>query len=307
MQNELREKVIVVTDLSRYSDIAKELEQHFDAQAVAQLNKQIQALIASALQVIGKAIPDIPYKATGDGAIIALDNAVEASEFATALHRAAEVHNLSKDVPLAQRHFRIGIYTDQIVIERCITSSGKCVSFDIAGLAIANAVRFEAACRTGEVLISPDTWGNLPQTMRRLYGDQEVIRGKRNEQFRAHRRRVIAPAPWDIDQVRSDPKAVGEALETKPRPHSATMQAVYQLRPLRELLSSAFDDDALQNFCLDHFRDIQRQFTAGQTQDQRVRMLITHADTHGQLTKLVELIHMLRPEKYTEYESRLRG
>jgi class 3 adenylate cyclase len=219
------EKAVVVVDLSRYSDIARELEQHFDASAVKQLNDQIHGLILAALARSGTPSGALPYKGTGDGAIIALDTAEQASQFAEALHRTAEGHNRTRQVPLAQRHFRVGIWTDPIILVRQTTTDGREAGFDFAGSAIANAVRLEGACLTGEVLISPDTWGDLPREMRRLYGDQEEVRGKRGERFRAHRRKVVDPAPWDRKEgsgnaggegARAQRKAGRDGQATKP-------------------------------------------------------------------------------------------
>jgi class 3 adenylate cyclase len=191
------EKVVAVIDLSRYSDIGKELEQHLGVEAVAKLNGQVQSLIKDALADASIQAARLPYKNTGDGAIIILDTAEQGSRFAEALHRAAHNHNLKKVVPLAQRHFRVGLWTGPIILQSQETADGQFVGFDFAGTCIANAVRLEGACKTGEVLIGAHTWGDLPKLMRRLYGDQEVVMGKRNERFPAHRRRVVDPAPWD--------------------------------------------------------------------------------------------------------------
>ena len=194
---EAMEKAVVVVDLSRYSDIARELEQHVGAPAVRELNAQIQGFIRSALKVIGLAEYQLPYKNTGDGAIIALDTAEQASRFGEALHLAAQAHNLKKEVPLAQRHFRVGIWTDAIILNPQANAEGQSIGFEMAGTAVANAVRLEGACRTGEVLIGPDTWGDLPKAIRKQYGDQEEVKGKRGERFRAHRRKVVDAAPWE--------------------------------------------------------------------------------------------------------------
>ena len=71
------------------------------------------------------------------------------------------------------------------------------MTFDFAGTTIANAVRLEGACKTGEVLIGSEAWAELGADGRKWYGAEEIVKGKRNEEFRAHRRRVIAPASWD--------------------------------------------------------------------------------------------------------------
>jgi class 3 adenylate cyclase len=186
-------KSIVVIDLSRYSDIAKHLEQHSTAVAVAELNRQIQSLIRAALQNAGVPPQGVPYKSTGDGAIIALDQAEKASRMAEALHRQAEEHNRGRDVELAQRHFRVGVFTGEVILEP-LTSSREFIEFH--GLSVSNAVRLEGACRTGEVLICSQTWGDLSADDRNRY-IPTTVKGKRTEAFHAYLRKVVEPAPWD--------------------------------------------------------------------------------------------------------------
>jgi hypothetical protein len=48
--------------------------------------------------------------------------------------------------------------------------------------------------RPSKVLIGFEAWADLAAEVRRLYGPEEVVKGKRDEQFRAHRRRVVGPA-----------------------------------------------------------------------------------------------------------------
>jgi hypothetical protein len=104
------DKVVVVIDLSRYSDICKELEQQLDVTAVAAANDQVKELIGLGLAAAKTPPGRPPYKGTGDGAIIALDTPAEASLFGEKLHQAAESRNRGRDVHLAQRHFRVGIW-----------------------------------------------------------------------------------------------------------------------------------------------------------------------------------------------------
>ena len=117
MSDPIVDKVVVVIDLSRYSDICKELEQQLDVTAVAAVNKQVKDLIDLALAAAGIASDRPPYKGTGDGAIIALDTAAEGSLFAETLHQEAENRNRGKDVPLAQRHFRVGVWPGKILLQ----------------------------------------------------------------------------------------------------------------------------------------------------------------------------------------------
>lgn len=192
------EKTIVVVDLSHYSAISRHLEKQLGEQATRNLNIQIQERITSALNAVVLSTDNIPIKSTGDGAIIAFDTAAQASHFAETLHLAAGEYNLGRrDEDLAQRHFRVGIWTGSITIDRQTDEGGQ-VGYELAGTAINYATRLQAACRTGEVLISPDTWADLPKIKRRIYGDQEEVLGKPHDKIlRAHRRKISDPAPWD--------------------------------------------------------------------------------------------------------------
>jgi len=211
MSDTVVDKVIVVIDLSRYSDICKELEQQLDVTAVAALNAQIRGLIDLALADASISSDSLPYKSTGDGAIIAFDNVMQGATFAEKLLFQAAHHNQGKDVLLAQRHFRVGVYSGKIVLQPQPSAKGQSTRFDFAGTAIANAVRLEAACKTGEMLISSDTWASLNAAARGQYGPEEVVKGKRDEQFRAHRRRVTEPAGWDVATASTGGK--GRALQ----------------------------------------------------------------------------------------------
>jgi class 3 adenylate cyclase len=201
MNDVVVEKIVTVIDLSRYSDICNELEQQLDVTAVAAVNRQIKDLIELALAAAGIASDGLPFKGTGDGAIIALDTAQQGSMFAEKLHGEAARHNRGKNVHLAQRHFRVGVWSGKIVLQPAPHERGQASKFDFAGSSIGFAVRLEGACKTGEVLISSDTWADLPADVRALYGPEEVVKGKRAEEFRAHRRRVTDPAPWDSAPV----------------------------------------------------------------------------------------------------------
>ncbi|MGC9970888.1 MAG: hypothetical protein ABSE56_09880 [Bryobacteraceae bacterium] len=191
------QRSVVVVDLSRYSDIARDLEQQLGTSAVVSLNGQIHEMIAAAVDAAHVNEKKAFIKPTGDGAILVLRSPADASRLAAALHTIAKDYNHGKDVILAQRHYRIGICTGPVASQQPHPTRMRKTLKDVAGLTISNAVRFEAACRTGEVLIDSGTWANLPKPIKNLYGPEEQIKGKRDEVFRAHRRVVAAPAPWD--------------------------------------------------------------------------------------------------------------
>lgn len=233
MAGEVVNKFVVVVDLSRYSDICKELEQQLDVTAVAAVNDQVKELIGLGLAAASIPPGRPPYKGTGDGAIIALDTPAEASLFAEKLHQAAESRNRGRDVHLAQRHFRVGIWPGEILLRPEPHGRGRPATFDFAGTAIANAVRLEGACKTGEVLIGSEAWADLAPDVRRLYGPEEVVKGKRNEEFRAHRRRVIGPSPWDAPAASSGGAGMSTGAAT-----SATSELIATHRHRLQILEN---------------------------------------------------------------------
>ena len=59
-------------------------------------------------------------------------------------------------------------------------------------MVIANAVRLEAAARPGQIVADRATFQLLPAGLQEFYGPEEIVRGKRQEAFAAHRATVLA-------------------------------------------------------------------------------------------------------------------
>ncbi|MCP4599054.1 MAG: hypothetical protein GY847_00685 [Proteobacteria bacterium] len=202
MNEELNRKVVVVADLSRYSDIAEEMEQQIPG-ATRQLDNQIKEIIHQALNDAGISPGTHPHDIAGDSAIVVFDASIMASTFGETLHRTANLYNKSKSV-MAQRHFRIGICTGDISIRATKGTNGSIAKWEFSGKVISNAKRLETACRTGEILIDKRTWMELPPKHRRRYRSEELVHGKRQEQFCAHRRKVVSSAPWESLGVKEE-------------------------------------------------------------------------------------------------------
>jgi class 3 adenylate cyclase len=184
-------KTILELDLVGYSDRARMLEQNDGAAAVAALNAQIQTFVDEGLLAI-KADRRAVVANTGDGAIVLLDNASHAHDFARAVHESTRKHNLARSEPSAKRWFRIGAATGDVQIAPQPDGSPR-----VAGTVIANAVRLEAAARPGELLIDTATHVAFPDMLKLEYGTEERVKGKREEEFSAHRRTFVADAPAD--------------------------------------------------------------------------------------------------------------
>ena len=79
----------------------------------------------------------------------------------------------------------------------------------------------------------------------------------------------------------------------------------YNLAAIRELLVAAFGDEDFVVFCADHFPAVRQQFTTGQTQGQRVQLLMEYAERYGLLTKLLAAIEETNSYQYSRFSSRL--
>lgn len=199
-QSPMAIKSVASLDMSRYSDIIKDIQENHPADAPkrnSDLNRLVQDWVSSAMKEIGVSVQQIPHRRTGDGAIVVLDSPDEASHLAVKFHELSYGYNKGKRRHLDRRHFRIGIATGGLILEKETTEDGELKRFEMAGLVISNAVRLESACRTGEVLIDLPTYHLLSESEQSHYGEEETVVGKRKERFRARRRGVVGSAPWE--------------------------------------------------------------------------------------------------------------
>lgn len=178
-------KTVVELDLKEYSDTARVIEENLSAEVVMILNEQIQGLVDSALAVVGISRTQAVMATTGDGAILAFDDPIVAHDFGEALHRACVVHNYGKTIEMARRWFRVGMATGDL----CLETDGT--TRRMAGSVIARAVRLEAAASVGEIVADSQTLAVLPAYIQAFYGKEELVYGKRDEEFPAHRYAVV--------------------------------------------------------------------------------------------------------------------
>jgi hypothetical protein len=210
-------RTVLELDLVGYSDVARLLDENLGPQTVTALNDQIQGFVDRGLAGLGLARENTVMATTGDGAILVFERAEQAHRFAQTVHEVVRDHNAATTLPAAKRLFRMGAATGNIDLR--LRAAG---GFDLAGIKIADAVRFEAAGRPGELLIDLATHADLPEDLQRQYDPEEPIRGKRGETYRCRRcvmdpsadaeLKKIAPAskPEDTPANRS---ALNEALD----------------------------------------------------------------------------------------------
>jgi hypothetical protein len=82
----------------------------------------------------------------------------------------------------------------------------------------------------------------------------------------------------------------------------------FHISEIFTLIKESLSDDDLQNICLCHFRSIHKQFTTGQTQDFRIRLLVEYIDRHQHETpKLLNEIKNISPKDYQEYVNKVNN
>lgn len=179
-------KTLVELDLVGYSDVCRALEENLGAHVVAQFNSQIQEFVNAGLEAVHASRGQVVLATTGDGAILAFDRAVDSHHFAVAVHHATQTHNATRSTASSQRWFRVGAASGELFQQD--GTQGK----EIAGTVIANAVRLEAAAKPGQIVMDATTFALLPADIQELYGEEEIVAGKRGERFVARRCSIIA-------------------------------------------------------------------------------------------------------------------
>jgi esterase/lipase superfamily enzyme len=73
------------------------------------------------------------------------------------------------------------------------------------------------------------------------------------------------------------------------------------LKAIRKLVEEALTDDELLDLCQDDFPAVHNRFTAGQTRDQRISLLIDYVNRQRQIPKLLAAIKEINPIAYAEF------
>jgi class 3 adenylate cyclase len=225
-------RTVVHLDLVSYTDKARELEEQLDAATVMRLNQQIQGFVDQGLAEIGQRREDVVNGTAGDSALLFLPTPAIAHLFAEAVHQATVPHNRTRTLASAERWFRIGVATGEIVTE----------GSEAAGITIANAVRLEAAAALGQILVDAATHEGLPPVIQSLYAGPETVSGKRAERLPAWRHTaVLVPAvPTKREDVQAEltgpPVSTAASSESEQAPAPAP-ELELKDEDLRELLA----------------------------------------------------------------------
>ena len=84
-------------------------------------------------------------------------------------------------------------------------------------------------------------------------------------------------------------------------------QPAYDLKTVRRLLTAAFGDEELNQFCLENseFRPVYEQFSAGMSKTQKIQRLIEYCERKVLMKRLLALVKEEHARQYAEFESEL--
>ncbi len=84
-------------------------------------------------------------------------------------------------------------------------------------------------------------------------------------------------------------------------------EKTYQNDPstVRNLVESALGDEELNVLCHDHFPEVFKQFTTGQSREYKILLLVEFAFRHGCMDKLLTVVQNAAPLQYTHFMSRV--
>lgn len=187
-----RRKTMLNVDLTAYGDYSKFLQDKFGVEQVKKLNEQIAQLIHHALDRIDMVPEENIFKGGGDGALLAFDQASQATAFARSFFELVQGHNDRIQGPDAQDYrlwFRMGAVEE--ILDYQSLGGGK---HEAAGTGIAAAVRLESNGRPGELFMDDKTFASLTDSDQALFHpDAMDITGKHPSERYKVRRWVILP------------------------------------------------------------------------------------------------------------------
>ncbi|MDY6784355.1 MAG: alpha/beta hydrolase [Cyanobacteriota bacterium] len=79
----------------------------------------------------------------------------------------------------------------------------------------------------------------------------------------------------------------------------------YNFVTIRQLIRKALTSQDFDDLVFDHFPSVQEQFTSGQTQSYRIRILLDYAKKHREIEKLLKAIKEINPTVYQNFDAKL--
>jgi hypothetical protein len=179
----------------------------------------------------------------GDGGLFLLADPAQAHKVAVEILRRADEFSTearNANIELGMRCFRIGIDIGPLTLDKAGEYNGQ---------ALTDATRLEGGGPTGEIRMSESAYCKLPEDIRKLYGDREMIPGKGTDLQGIPGRRFDAAraAIWlELDEKSGKPypsvKRPNKDFETHPRPKPEPCFVICPFRDSDGRIDSVFKD-----------------------------------------------------------------
>ena len=111
-----------------------------------------------------------------------------------------------------------------------------------------------------------------------------------------------APSSFASDSKPSEPTRPS-SVASSPAPAATTTD--YNTPIIRKLLKAAFDDESLDIFCFDYYRDVHDSFSQGMSRTAKIQLLIGHCERNLAFEQLLEQIKEENLAQYERFEAQL--
>lgn len=188
---------VVSVDMMKYGRMIDSLEGFLGAEGTFRLNQTIREMLVEALQ---KGAPNAKsiYVETGDGALIFFQTPDDAVRFTEYVHKLSSSHNNQCPNKDEQHyHFRIGISTGFVVVQKTSNKDETIAHYSMGGKAIATAVRIQAAGNAGQILACEQTVNGLadPLIKNQFNNNFVKVQGKSHENAEIYCRKFVVYKP----------------------------------------------------------------------------------------------------------------
>lgn len=182
------ERSVVSVDLCEYGRLAAVIEEIATVQQLQLFDKQIRDMLQKCVSASGIPPDQVVSKDGGDGATFLLNSTESAVTFSENVMSAVRAKNERTATDAHRWFFRIGISTGSTCRVETHAPDGTIIAVRASGLAIARAIRLQAAAEPNGILIGAGTWSRLAPELQQRFGSEEEIRAKPHERtLRGHR------------------------------------------------------------------------------------------------------------------------
>lgn len=121
-----------------------------------------------------------------------------------------------------------------------------------------------------------------------------------NEKAPLPQEQALYESHFRVKFVQDAPLHFAKSLLERVAPHRRRRAQPHRAQ-LGQFLLQGLTATELELICLTHFRDVQQEFTDGQSNSQRIRLLLEHVYQHHQYDRLMAVVKAANPGMFAQY------